>query len=248
MGITGTEVSKEAAVMILTDDDFSTIVHAVRLGRNLYDNLKKYIRFQMAGLFGFIATFLGSSIFWIAGGVPFLPTQTIWVNFSVQVAAAFGLGFGAPTKGLMDRKPRPADAPILSQRMLVYLAVVGLFMGLGTLLVLELATREWSEEVGRSMALATFSFMNIAFALSTKDLRQTVFSEDTLADRTLLLGTGAAILVTILASQLGLLQRLLGTVPLSWDQWLICALVGFLILVVAEIRKLLAPGMYADEE
>ena len=107
MGITGTEVSKEAAVMILTDDDFTTIVRAVSLGRNLYDNLKKYIRFQMAGLFGFIATFLGSSIFWIADGVPFLPTQTIWVNFSVQVAAAFGLGFGAATKGLMDRKPRP---------------------------------------------------------------------------------------------------------------------------------------------
>ena len=68
MGITGTEVSKEAAVMILTDDDFSTIVRAVRLGRNIYDNLQRYIRFQMAGLFGFIATFLGSSIFWIAGG------------------------------------------------------------------------------------------------------------------------------------------------------------------------------------
>ena len=248
MGITGTEVSKEAAVMILTDDNFSTIVRAVRLGRNLYDNLKKYIRFQMAGLFGFIATFLGSSIFWIAGGVPFLPAQTIWVNFSVQVAAAFGLGFGAPTKGLMDRQPRPANAPILSQRMLIYLAIVGLFMGLGTLLVLDLASREWGEDVGRSMALATFSFMNIAFALGTRDLRQTVFSEDTLADRTLLVGAGAGILITILASQLGLLQRLLGTVPLSWDQWLICALVGFLVLIVAEIRKLVAPDMYADEE
>jgi Ca2+-transporting ATPase len=248
MGITGTEVSKEAAVMILTDDNFSTIVGAVRLGRNLYDNLKKYIRFQMAGLFGFIATFLGSSIFWIAGGVPFLPTQTIWVNFSVQVAAAFGLGFGAPTKGLMDRKPRPADAPILSQRMLIYLAIVGLFMGLGTLLVLELASREWGEEVGRSMALATFSFMNVAFALGTKDLRQTVFSQDTLADRTLMLGTGAGVLITILASQLGMLQRLLGTVPLSWEQWLICAIVGFVVLLVSEIRKLLAPDMYADEE
>lgn len=96
MGISGTEVSKEAAVMILTDDDFSTIVRAVRLGRNLYDNLTNYVRFQMAGLFGFIATFLGSSIFWIAGGVPFLPMQTIWVNFSVQVASASGSASGRP--------------------------------------------------------------------------------------------------------------------------------------------------------
>src|SRR5213079_3719939 len=71
MGITGTEVSKAAAVMILTDDNFATIVKAVEIGRALYDNLKKYIRFQMAVLLGFIVTFLGASILNIAGGVPF---------------------------------------------------------------------------------------------------------------------------------------------------------------------------------
>src|SRR5205814_9904070 len=71
MGITGTEVSKEAAVMILTDDNFATIVKAVELGRGLYDNLTRYIRFQLGALAGFIFTFLGASIFNIAGGVPF---------------------------------------------------------------------------------------------------------------------------------------------------------------------------------
>ncbi len=125
MGITGTEVSKEAAVMILTDDDFSTIVRAVRLGRSTYDNLQRYIRFQMAGLFGFIATFLGASIFWIAGGLPFLPAQTIFINYSVQLSQAFGLGFAAPPPGLMDRKPRPAGVPILGRRMLTWLALAG---------------------------------------------------------------------------------------------------------------------------
>src|SRR5207302_5526631 len=88
MGITGTEVSKEAAVMILTDDNFATIVKAVELGRALYDNLVRYIRFQMAGLFGFIATFLGASLFFIAQGAPFLPLQTLYINFTVQIALA----------------------------------------------------------------------------------------------------------------------------------------------------------------
>ena len=82
MGITGTEVTKEAAVMVLTDDNFSTIVKAVELGRGLYDNLVKYVRFQMGCLFGFIVSFLGASIFNIAGGVPFLPLQTLWMNFT----------------------------------------------------------------------------------------------------------------------------------------------------------------------
>ena len=101
MGITGTEVSKQAAVMILTDDNYATIVKAVGLGRAVYDNLLRFIRFQMAGLFGFIATFLGSSLLNILGGIPFLPLQTMWLNFTVNVFQAIGLGYGKPREGLM---------------------------------------------------------------------------------------------------------------------------------------------------
>ena len=140
MGITGTEVSKEAAVMILTDDDFATIVKAVELGRGLYDNLKKYIRAQMGWLFGFIFTFLGSAIFNIAGGIPFFPLQTLWVNFTVDVFQAIGLGYGKPADGLMRRKPRPANEAILPTRLLAWLVVGGLVMGVGALAVIAWAT------------------------------------------------------------------------------------------------------------
>ena len=92
--------------MILTDDNFATIVKAVELGRGLYDNLTKYIRFQMGVLIGFIVTFLGASIFNIVGGVPFVPLQTLYVNFTTQVLQAIGLGYGRPAEGLMQRKPR----------------------------------------------------------------------------------------------------------------------------------------------
>ncbi|HVN12762.1 MAG TPA: HAD-IC family P-type ATPase, partial [Kineosporiaceae bacterium] len=110
MGITGTEVSKEAAAMILTDDNFATIVHAVELGRGLYDNLSKYVLFQMGNLIAYIVTFLGASIFSIAAGVPFLPLQTLWMNFTTQIFQSIGLGYGRPAPGLMQRKPR-AQAP-----------------------------------------------------------------------------------------------------------------------------------------
>ena len=108
MGITGTEVTKEAAVMILTDDNFSTIIKAVELGRGLYDNLVRYIRFQMGCLFGFIVSFLGASIFNIAGGVPFLPLQTLWINFTTLLFQAIGLGYGQAAEGLMGREAPPA--------------------------------------------------------------------------------------------------------------------------------------------
>ena len=106
---TGTEVTQEAAVMILTDDNFSTIIKAVELGRGLYDNLARYIRFQIGGLFGYIATFLGASIFNVAEGIPLLPLQTLWVSFTMLSIESVGLGYSKPAAGLMvDCRCRPA--------------------------------------------------------------------------------------------------------------------------------------------
>ena len=142
MGITGTEVSKQAAVMILTDDNYATIVKAVGLGRAVYDNLMRFIRFQMAGLFGFIATFLGSSLLNILGGIPFLPLQTMWLNFTVNVFQAIGLGYGKPREGLMEVPPRPKEQRIMPRRLMTWLVFVGLVMAAGTLGVLAWANDE----------------------------------------------------------------------------------------------------------
>ena len=114
---TGTEVTKEAAVMILTDDNFSTIIKAVELGRGLYDNLARYIRFQIGGLFAYIATFLGASIFNVAEGIPLLPLQTLWVSFTVISIQSVGLGYSKPAAGLMDRPPLPPTRPILTRAL-----------------------------------------------------------------------------------------------------------------------------------
>src|SRR5205823_450365 len=118
-----------AAAMILTDDNFATIVRAVELGRGLYDNLTKYIRFQMGVLFGLVVTFLGTAIFNIVGGVAFVPLQTLWINFTTQVFQAVGLGYGERSAGLMQRKPRDPAAQILPRAKLLWLALVGLVMG-----------------------------------------------------------------------------------------------------------------------
>ena len=113
MGITGTAVTKAAADMILTDDNYATIIKAIGIGRNVYDNLLRFIRYQMAACYGYITVFLGSSLLNILGGVPFLPLQTMWLNFTVNVFQAIGLGFGKPRDGLMEETPRPKDQKIL---------------------------------------------------------------------------------------------------------------------------------------
>ena len=121
MGITGTAVTKAAADMILADDNYATIIKAISIGRNVYDNLMRFIRFQMAACYGYITVFLGSSLLNILGGVPFLPLQTMWLNFTVNVFQAMGLGFGKPRDGLMEEKPRPKDQKLLPRPLTIWL-------------------------------------------------------------------------------------------------------------------------------
>jgi P-type Ca2+ transporter type 2C len=237
MGITGTEVSKEAAAMILTDDNFATIVKAVELGRGLYDNLVKYIRFQMGVLAGMIATFLGASILNIVSGIPFLPMQTLWVNFTTQVFQAVGLGYGAAGGGLMDRRPRKPERPLLTRADTVWFVVAGLAMAAATLGVIAGAEHEEGEKLARTMGMTTFGLANLFFSFTALDRLRSAFSLEGLNDRTFLTASLMSVAAIILATELQFLQRVLDTVELSGNQWLICIGAGLVVVVVSEVWK-----------
>jgi Ca2+-transporting ATPase len=239
MGITGTEVSKEAAAMILTDDNFSTIVKAVEMGRGLYDNLTKYIRFQMGVLVGMVLTFLSASIFNIVGGIPFLPLQTLYLNFTTQVFQAIGLGYGKPSEGLMKRKPRPSNEPLLPRSLMLWLGIAGLVMALGTLGVAWWAQDEHGIPLGRTMAFTTFALFNFFFSFTARDERRTIFSLETFEDTKFMLASGLSVLAILFGTEFNLFQRFLETTGLSLEQWLVCIAVGFTIIPVSEIRKLI---------
>ena len=239
MGITGTEVSKEAAVMILTDDNFATIVRAVELGRALYDNLMRYIRFQMGVLFGFIFTFLGASIFNILSGIPFLPLQTLWVNFTTDVFQAIGLGWGKPREGLMELPPRPKDQAVLPRRLLIWLVTAGLVMAVGTLGLIQYAVGTYGDAAAHSMGLTCFSLFNLFFSLETANEDRTLFSSEILENPMLLRTTLLSVAAIVLATELPLFQRILQTTSLTLDQWILCIGVALGIVVVAEVKKLL---------
>jgi len=239
MGITGTEVSKEAAAMILTDDDFATIVTAVRLGRELYDNLKKYIFFQMGALVGMVVTFLAASIFNIAAGVPFVPLQTLWLNFTTQVFQSIGLGYGKGDPEIMKRKPRRSDEPLLTRGSLGWLGIVGLVMGISTLLVIWWADREWNLETARTMGVTAFAIMNLFWSWTVRSDVRSVFSIETFNDRRFVITSGMSIAAIFLATSLDVLQRLLGTTSLNAVQWIICIGAALTVIVLTEIRKMM---------
>jgi Ca2+-transporting ATPase len=239
MGITGTEVTKEAADMILTDDNFATIVAAVEGGRGIYDNLMKYVRVQLIMLGGFILTFVGAGVFDVAGGAPLTPLQILWVNFAVDVVLAIGLGFDAPVPGLMQRRPRDASAPIVDRALGLRLAVASVAMA-----TLALGVTAWGEHrydlvVATTMGLTTLSLMHVVAALESREPTQTIFSRYTLANRRFVQLIGIALVLTFLVTALGPLQRIFDTVSLTSSQWGICLLGPLVFLALAELGKVL---------
>ncbi len=168
--------------MILTDDNFATIINAVEYGRALYDNLLKYLRFQMSTLVAYIATFLGAGIFVIAGGVPLNPLQILWLNMVIDIPIAIALGFDEPSGGLMDRKPRPLSAPVLSRTNWIRLTAQGLLMAIGALVAYQIGESDGAL-FASTMILTTLSFFHIVAGLLAHDQRNTIFT------RSAILGT-----------------------------------------------------------
>jgi len=236
MGITGTEVSKGAAVMILTDDNFATIVKAVEFGRGIYENLSNFIRFQMTNLVAYIAAYLGAAFFYIAGGAPFAPFVVLWINFLVQVPVAVSLGFDKPAPGLMERKPRPISQPVISRSQWVRIGFIGILMAAGTLIV-EAVAEPAGAAVAATMAFVVFSLFAVTSGLSCHSETLTAFNRDILHDRHQVMLNGLALLFIYLPTELGFLQRGLGLTSLNGTQWLLCTGLALVLLIVYEIMK-----------
>lgn len=238
MGITGTEVTKEAGDMILTDDNFATIVSAVEGGRGIYDNLMKYVRIQLIELGAFVLLFVLAGIFSVADGAPLNPLQILWINFAIDVLLAVGLGFDAAAPGLMQRAPRDAGAPIVDRQLAIRLGIASVVMA-----GLALGAVAWGEErydlaVATTMGLTTLSLMHIVAALEVREPEGTIFARYTIENRRFVQLIGAALVLSFLATELSFLQRIL-TVSLTSSQWGICLLGPVLFLVMAELGKLL---------
>jgi Ca2+-transporting ATPase len=238
MGITGTEVSKEAAVMILTDDNFATIVGAVSYGRTLYDNLLKYLRFQMSTLVAYIAIFIGAGIIGIANGAPLNPLQILWLNMVVDIPLAIALGFDEPAKGLMARPPRPVGAPVLSRNNWFRLCAQGAVMTVGSLAAYQIGHHQDGAVVAATMLLTTLSVFHVAGALLCRDQRNTIFDRSAVPGTLQLRRYGLALLAIVAVTGLGFLQRIIDTASLSFDQWCICVGIAASLVVVEELIKL----------
>ena len=249
MGITGTEVSKTAAAMILTDDSFATIVSAVREGRGIYDNVVKFVRFQIATSWGFVIIFLTAGFTGLAGGAPFTALHVLWVNIIMDGPPAMALGLDRPEPDVMDRPPRRTGEPILTRSRVGRIILAATVMGVGTLAVLMLAPgtepAHDSAITVRTLAFTTFVLFQLVNLLNVRSRERTVFSRRTLTNRALWIALVGVLVLQIAVVHLPLLQGFFDTTPLTAAQWGVAVAVASSLLWVEEVRKAISRRRHA---
>lgn len=241
MGITGTDVSKGAARMILTDDNFATIVAAVREGRGIYDNILKFVRFQLSTSWGFVLLFLACGVAGIAGGAPFTALQILWVNIIMDGPPALALGVDPSDPDVMRRAPRPAREPLLTRARVARIVLAAVVMTAGTLGVLVSAAA-WFPGISAAgtttLGFTTFVLFQVFNLLNVRSETRSVFSARIFTNRSVWVALVAVVVLQIAVVHTPVLHGLFDTAPLSSQQWLVAVAVGSAVLWAEELRKL----------
>ena len=235
MGITGTDVAKQAADMILLDDNFATIVHAVMRGRQIYDNIRKFFKFLLASNAGeiwtiFLAPFLGLPI-------PLLPIHILWVNLVTDGAPSLALTAEAPERDIMKRPPRRPSESLFAQGMWQHILWVGLLMG-----ALCLGLQKWAIETGyhwQTMVFTTLCFSQFAHVMAIRSEKDSLFTMGLSTNWPLVITIIISIGVQLLVIYNPFLHHIFKIEPLGLFELLICFAVSSIIFWAVELEKLL---------
>ncbi|MEU8986677.1 HAD-IC family P-type ATPase [Streptomyces sp. NPDC048558] len=230
MGRTGTDVAKEAADVVLTDDDFSTIVRAVREGRAIYDNIVKFVRFQLATNVGAILTLLGASLAGLPA--PLTAAQLLWINIIMDGPPAMALAVDPARDDVMRRPPRAPAERILDARRLLGISRAGAVMALGTVVLLALAREQGDRDTALTMAFTTFVLFQLFNSLNARADDGPLLGRHQFRNRTLWLCLAGVLAVQIVAVHLPWARTVFGTVPLDAGQWALCLGTASTVLLV----------------
>ena len=249
MGITGTDVSKEAADMILTDDNFSTIIKAVKQGRGIYDNIRKCVKYLLSSNIGEVLTILLATI--ITGvatrtgntawelGIPLASIHLLWINLVTDSLPAFGLGMEAPDDEIMLKQPRPKTEGFFANNLALHIVLEGICVGLLTLTSYIIGeTVIGSHDVGSTMAFVTLALTQLFHSYNVKS-EHTIFHKTTLNNRMLNLAFILGFVLQMAVVYIpGLNTGIFQTVALKWNELLIAIGLAFAMVVIMEIYKL----------
>jgi len=236
MGKNGTDVAREAAHMVLLDDNFATIVHAIRYGRHLYDNIRKFVRYAVTTNSAeiwtiFLAPFLGLPI-------PLLPIHILWINLVTDGLPALALTTEPAEHNIMKRPPRSPNESLFSHGMWQHMIWVGLLMAALTLLC-----QAWAYHSGSShwqtMAFTVLTLSQLAHVMAIRSEKASLFSTGIFSNRYLAIAVGASFILQMATIYVPALNAIFKTQPLSLHELFICLVLSSIIFIAVEIEKLL---------
>jgi len=237
MGITGTDVTKETAEMILTDDNFASIVNAVEEGRVIFKNVQKVVKFLLATNIGEDLTLIASLILFSSKGLIISPVQILWVNLVTDGILDITLAMEPKEEEVMDEPPRPRAARIINSEILVNILIVAIVMASGTLFMYNRASNNGIAAYAQTITFTTLAMFQVFNALNCRSRTRSFFKMGFFKNPYLLAAIVTSILLQIAAVYVPFMQRALGTAPLSLADWGLIVLVSSSIFFVDEFRK-----------
>ena len=234
MGKNGTDVAKNASDMILADDNFITIVEAVKQGRNIYDNIKKAVHFLIATNIGEIVTIFMGLILGFKS--PLLAIQLLWVNLVTDSLPAIAIGLEPAEKDIMKRKPRNSKKGLFSDGLWNKIIVEGAMIGMLTLFAFSLGNNLYGLEVGRTMAFVAIGLLELVHSFNIKS-DESIFKVGIFENKYLvgsfILGVIVQTIVVIIPS----LAQIFSLVPLNMTQWIYTIIISILPIPIIELQK-----------
>lgn len=236
MGQGGTEVAKEAADMVLTDDNFATIEAAVEEGRGVFDNLTKFIVWTLPTNMGEGLVILAAIL---AGAtLPLLPVQILWINMTTAVLLGLMLAFEPKEPGIMRRPPRDPKTPILNNTLILRICIVGIIMLIGAFGSFEWALGQgFSDAAARTVAVNVFVIVEVFYLFNCRSLTKSMFALGLFSNRWIVVGVAAMISLQLAFTYAPLMNYLFHTEPIGWDAWWRILLTGVATYVTVGLEK-----------
>ncbi len=234
MGITGTDVSKEASSMILTDDNFASIVNAIEEGRGIYDNIKKYVEYLLSSNLGEILTIFFAGV--LGMGLPVVAIQILWINLVTDGLPALALSVDPNDPDIMSRPPKNPKENIITNFMTLRMVITGIVMMLCTLIIFKLYNPESNLIYAQTMAFTILVILQMYNVLNTKSEKTSLFKSGVFSNMYLIGAIASSVLLQFIVIY-SPLNKFLKTTPLSLFDWVLIIVVSSSVLIIGEIAK-----------
>ena len=234
MGKNGTDVAKNASDMILADDNFVTIVEAVKQGRNIFENIKKAVHFLIATNIGEIVTIFVGLL--LGMKAPLLAIQLLWVNLVTDSLPAIALGLEPPDKDIMNKKPRDSKKGIFADGLWGKILVEGTMLGMLTLVAFSIGNNLYGLEVGRTMAFVSIAMLELVHSFNVKS-EESIFKVGLFENKYLIGAFLLGVALQVIVVMVPLFANIFSLVPLNGTQWLFTIGISILPLVIMEVQK-----------